>query len=394
MEHRNSCTIPVCIIAACLAAVCGFYAGKHTKSSIPETETAAAEPAVQETEVTQTPASEPTELQLLNREAVSHMSDEGKMIYVIGHKSPDSDTVCSAIAYARLLNLLGYNAEPRITMAVNSETKYILEQAGCETPEILDSAAGETIFLVDHSEYAQAADDMIDAHIVGIMDHHGAGTVNTGHQIVYEARPIGSTATIVWLDYMNYGFEIDKQTACLLLGAVLSDTSNCTISTTTEADRKAVPALAELAGVDDTDALYKEIHELAMSYDGMSDMEIMFSDYKEYEASGVKYGIGLINSTKEETSKELAERMKNIADEAMASKDVDYMFACAGIREGDIKVDYIIPMSEASRQLMEEAFPNYDEYDGTSFIFRNGGLGRKTKLVPGLNDFFAAHPHE
>ena len=133
MEHRNSYTIPLCIIAACLAAVCGFYAGKHAKSSIPETETAAAEPAVQET-----PADESTELQLLNREAVSHMSDEGNTIYVIGHKSPDSDTVCSAIAYARLLNLLGYTAEPRITMPVNNETKYILEQAGVETPEILD----------------------------------------------------------------------------------------------------------------------------------------------------------------------------------------------------------------------------------------------------------------
>ena len=394
MEHKNNYTIPACIIAACLAAVCGFYAGKHAKSSIPETETAAAEPVVQETEVQETPVNAPTELQLLNREAVSHMSDEGKTIYVIGHKSPDSDTVCSAIAYARLLNLLGYTAEPRITMPVNNETKYILEQAGCETPEILDSAAGETIFLVDHSEYVQAAEDMVDAHIVGIMDHHGVGTVNTGHQIFYEARPIGATATIVWLDYMNYGFEIDKQTAYLLLGAVLSDTSNGTVSTATDADRKAVSALAELAGVDDTEALYKEIHERAMSYDGMSDMEIMFSDYKEYEASGVKYGIGLMNSTKEETSKELAERMKNIADEAMASKDVDYMFACAGIREGDVKVDYIIPMSEESRQLMEEAFPNYDEYDGTSFIFRNGGLGRKTKFVPGLNDFFAAHPHE
>ena len=197
MENRNNVTIPLCIIAACLAGVCGFYAGKNALSSISETEHAVTEPAVQETEVQETPASEPTELQLLNREAVSHMSDDGRTIYVIGHKSPDSDTVCSAIAYARLLNLLGYTAEPRITMPVNNETKYILEQAGCETPEILDSAAGETIFLVDHSEYAQAAEDMVDAHIVGIMDHHGVGTVNTGHQIVYEARPIGSTATIV-----------------------------------------------------------------------------------------------------------------------------------------------------------------------------------------------------
>jgi inorganic pyrophosphatase/exopolyphosphatase len=123
-------------------------------------------------------------------------------------------------------------------------------------------------------------------------------------------------------------------------------------------------------------------------------MEIMFSDYKEYEASGVKYGIGLINSTNEETSKELAERMKNVAEEAMASRDVQYMFASVGIREGDVKTDYIVPMSEESKELMEAAFPHYDEYDGTSYIFRNGGLGRKSKFVPGLNDYFAAHPHE
>lgn len=379
MNQRNKLTVLFCLAAVCLAAVGGFYIGRNA-GGIPEEK----EPAV----------TEPTELQLLNREAVSHMSDEGKTIYVIGHKSPDSDTVCSAIAYARLLNLLGYTAEPRITMPINNETKYILAQAGAETPEILYSAAGETIFLVDHSEYVQAAEDMVDAHIVGIMDHHGVGAVNTGHQIVYEARPIGATATIVWLDYLNYGFEIDKQTAHLLLGAVLSDTSNLTGSTTTEADKKAVGALAEIAGVSDVDAFYRALHEQALSYEGMSDMEIMFSDYKEYEAGNVKYGIGLVSSVKEETSRELAERMKNIAEEAMASRDVDYMFASVGIREGDIKVDYIIPLSEASKELMEQVFPNYDEYDGTSFIFRNGGLGRKTKFVPGLNDFFAAHPHE
>jgi len=387
---KNSIWIIPAIIALLIGFLSGFYSGRNTgnKTDAPEPITEAAQENNAEASAV------PAELQLLNREALSHMSDDGNTIYVIGHKSPDSDTVCSAIAYARFLNMLGYKAEPRITMPVNNETAYILEQAGAEVPEILESAAGETIFLVDHSEYVQAADDMVDAHIVGIMDHHGVGTVNTGHQIVYEARPIGATATIVWMDYMNCGFEIDPQTAHILLGAVLSDTGNLSGSTVTEADKKAVPALAEIAGVSDVEGFYKELHEKAMSYEGFSDIEIMFSDYKEYEAGSVKYGIGLVNSTNEETSKELAGRMKNVAEEAMASRDVDYMFAGVGIREGDVKVDYIVPMSEESKQLMEDAFPHYDEYDGTSFIFRNGGLGRKSRFVPGLNDYFASHPHE
>ena len=382
MKQNSKWMIPVWIITVCAASLLGFYSGRilADKTGEPNGGTEG-----------QTAA---TELQLLNREAAGHMSDEGNTIYVIGHKSPDSDTVCTAIAYAGLLGKLGYQAEPRITEKVNNETAYILEQAGVEMPEILESAAGETIFLVDHSEYTQAADDMVDAHIVGIMDHHGVGSVNTGHQVFYEARPIGATATIVWLDYMNYGFEIDPKTAYILLAAVLSDTTNLTGSTTTDADRKAVPALAEIAGVTDTDALFNALHERIMSYDGFTDMEIMFSDYKEYETSGVKFGIGLVNSLNEDISKELAERLKGIAPEAMASTDADYMFASVGIREDGVKTDYIVPMSEESRQLMEEAFPNYDEYDGTSFIFRNGGLGRKTKFVPGLTDFFAAHPHE
>ena len=39
---------------------------------------------------------------------------EGTTTYVIGHKSPDTDAVCSAITYAYLMNALGYSCEPRV----------------------------------------------------------------------------------------------------------------------------------------------------------------------------------------------------------------------------------------------------------------------------------------
>ena len=377
MKDNKARLIPLFVITFCIASLLGFFSGRAIGTK-PEAENS--EPAYG------------YELQELNRDLMKHMSAEGT-IHVIGHKSPDSDTVCSAIAYARLLNILGYEAVPNITEKVNNETAYILEQAGVEIPEILDSAAGETIFLVDHSEYAQAAEDMVDAHVIGVLDHHGVGTLNTGHQVVYQARPIGATATIVWMDYMNCGLEIDRKTAYILLGAILSDTSNLSVTTTTDADRKAVPALAEIAGVKDTDALFKTLHEKALSYDGMTDEEIVFSDYKEYEAGGVTYGIGLINSIDEETSKELAARMKNIGEEACTKVKAELVYAAVGIRENGEKIDYIIPLDEESREVFEAAFPNYDEYDGTSYIFRTG-LGRKTKFVPGLTEYLSAHPHE
>ncbi len=169
--------------------------------------------------------------------------------YVIGHKSPDSDTVCSAIGFAALLNKLGINAEARVAGDINNETKYILEEAGAEVPEILYDATGYNIFLVDHSEYAQAVEGLIDANIVGVIDHHGIGTINVGHQVLYNAKPIGATATSVWLSYMNYGVEIDPLIARILLGAILSDTANLTASTTISADEKAVKAFEDVEPV-------------------------------------------------------------------------------------------------------------------------------------------------
>ena len=333
------------------------------------------------------------QLYALNRSSIEKLIVEDGPIYVIGHRSPDSDTVCSAIAYARFLTLLGHDARAAITEPINNETAFILKEAGVEVPPVLEDASGENIFLVDHSEYAQAAEGMIDAHIVGILDHHGVGNVTTGQQLLYEAKPIGATATIVWLDYLNYGFEIDRPTAHLLLGAVLSDTDGLNGSTTTEADRQAVSELASIAGVTDVDAFYHSIHVEKLSYEGMTNDEILFSDYKEYEASGTTFGIGLVNAIDEDSAKELAGRMKEALPAGFDSKNVDLMFASVGIRENGEKIDYIIPANEHSKEVFEAAFPNYDEYDGTSFIFRTG-LGRKTKFVPGLTDFLNAHPHE
>ncbi len=125
----------------------------------------------------------------------------------------------------------------------------------------------------------------------------------------------------------------------------------------------------------------------------MSDLEIMFSDYKEYEMAGIRFGIGLINAIDEDAAEDLAERMKRVLPEACGSRDVDLMYASVGIRENGEKIDRIVPGDERSDSVFRNAFPAYDEFDGTSYIFRKG-LGRKTRFVPGLTDYLEAHPHD
>ena len=329
----------------------------------------------------------------LNRGELEHLDLTSDRFYLIGHKSPDADTVISAIAGARLFKALGYNAIPATAEKADFESQYILEKAGVEEPEILYDVSGLDIMMVDHNEYNQAADGMQDAHIIGIIDHHGIGSVTTGNVVYGTERPIGAVCTIMWMNYLNYGVEIDQNTAFLLLGAILSDTGNLVGTFTTSTDIEAVKSLSKIAGVEDTDAFYKEMYAEKLSYKGMSDLEILLADYKEYESGNTRFGIAMANAIDEESASKLAKRLAAVLPEGFESKDVDLMYAEVSIREEGVKIDYIVPVDDYSKKVFEDAFPNYDEYDGTSFIFRSG-LGRKTKFVPGLTDFLASYPHE
>ena len=55
-------------------------------------------------------------------------------LYVIGHRNPDTDSICSAIGYAHLKQALGESAVPARAGKINSETRFVLEKFGVEIP--------------------------------------------------------------------------------------------------------------------------------------------------------------------------------------------------------------------------------------------------------------------
>ena len=60
-----------------------------------------------------------------------------KPIYVIGHRNPDTDSICAAIGYSHLKQALGFNAVHARCGKVNNETKYALEYFKMEQPLLL-----------------------------------------------------------------------------------------------------------------------------------------------------------------------------------------------------------------------------------------------------------------
>lgn len=58
---------------------------------------------------------------------------------VFGHRNPDTDSVCSAIALSYLKNELGENTSPRVIGHINKETQFVLNYFGIKEPEYLNN---------------------------------------------------------------------------------------------------------------------------------------------------------------------------------------------------------------------------------------------------------------
>ncbi len=211
---------------------------------------------------------------------------------VVGHKNPDTDSIISAIAVADVMTKRGMAAKAIAQGAVTPETKFVLDKFGLKAPEVVTSVAGNKVILVDHSDLPQAPADLKDAEVVAVVDHHKLGDVTTSSPLLMWVWPVGCTGTVIKAMYDFYGIEVPKNIAGGLLCAILSDTVIFKSPTTTDEDKKAVEALAKIAGVTDFKTLGMDMFKVKSAVDGASPRDLVFRDYKDFEMSGKKVGIG------------------------------------------------------------------------------------------------------
>ena len=70
--------------------------------------------------------------------------DKRRKTLVVGHKNPDTDSICSAICYANLKQALtGEEYEPARAGNVNSETQFVLDYFKVETPELIQTVRAQ-----------------------------------------------------------------------------------------------------------------------------------------------------------------------------------------------------------------------------------------------------------
>lgn len=64
-------------------------------------------------------------------------------ILVFGHKSPDTDSICSSIAMANLRKKQGFNIIPCRLGELNKETKFVLDKVGIKAPKLLKTVSAQ-----------------------------------------------------------------------------------------------------------------------------------------------------------------------------------------------------------------------------------------------------------
>ena len=302
-------------------------------------------------------------------------------IYIVGHKKPDTDSICTPIAYAEYLKQKGKNAVACRTGEINPETKFVLEYFKIKAPELLSDAKGKNIILLDHNAETQSPDNIKEAEIIEVIDHHKV-EFEYDKPILFHTEPIGATSSIIAKKYLgDEKAKLTKEIAGILLSSILSDTVVFRSPTATDEDREIAEKLAEIAGIKDLEEFGIKIKKQKASLKGLSAKDIIFSDFKEY-----KIGEKLVATVQLELCglEEVEERKQELFKEMeKAAKDRNY----------DIFILLATDIIKMSSELIFWEKENYIEKvfgkkPENNSIYLEGVISRKKQIIPPLTKFF------
>ena len=187
------------------------------------------------------------------------------------------------------------------------------------------NARKRALILVDHNEVSQAVDNVENAEILEILDHHKIGTLQTINPVFFRNQPVGSTSTIVYEMYRENNVEIPKTIAGLLASAILSDTLIFRSPTCTMMDKMAAEHLAKIAGIE-PEEYARKMFRAGSDLKNRTPEEIFYTDFKTFEVNEETIGIGQITSMDEEELSDIRDRIKPFIEKAYEQHGLSLAF--------------------------------------------------------------------
>ena len=232
--------------------------------------------------------------------------------------------------------------------------------------------------LVDHSAKNQAINNIDDAEIEEIIDHHHIGNIETSYPIFYRNQRCGCTCTIIAQLYKENGIIPSAQMAGIMMSAIISDTLHFKSATTTQLDKDIAYGLAEIAGVD-LDHYADEMLSASVALKESTPTQILNRDLKTYDMGKYKIAIGQTNYKNIEDIQAILPAFRQQLEKEQTAKQFDLMVMMFShiMAEGTMFV-YSGPLSYVMDEIIDTKFDDNSGYDHEI-------ISRKQQLMPKLS---------
>ncbi|MFD1428777.1 manganese-dependent inorganic pyrophosphatase [Lacticaseibacillus mingshuiensis] len=298
---------------------------------------------------------------------------------IFGHQNPDTDALTSALSFAEYQRQLGNTDVEAVALGEpNDETKFALNYFKAQAPRVIEKAAPNDVMLVDHNEFPQSVSDIEDVRIRAVVDHHRIANFHTTYPLYYRGEPVGSTNSIIFELFEENEFTIPAQLAGLMASGIISDTLLLKSPTTTDLERRVLPELAKIAGID------LEEYGLAMLKAGTnlaakSDLTIVEGDAKSFTMGGKTIRIGQVNVVDlNEVYARQAAIEQTMTDELSKNGYDSFLLIATNILDSD-STGFVVG---SGKEELEKAFNG--KFDENGRLALPGVVSRKKQVVPPL----------
>ena len=243
---------------------------------------------------------------------------------------------------------------------------------------LLDSQKKQVI-LVDHNEKSQAVNNIDEAEILEIIDHHRLGSLETISPVYFRNQPLGCTSTIIYQMYQEKDVEIAPNIAGLLCAAIISDTLMFRSPTCTELDEQAARALAQIANVD-IEKLAHDMFEAGSDFENKTEEEILNQDFKIFHFNDLSFGVAQVSAMSQSELDKVHARIEKVLPAMLVSKKVDMIFVM--LTDIMSETSTLVYYGEDAEELVKEAL-TYQTCNQNSIVVA-GMVSRKKQLIPAL----------
>ncbi len=296
------------------------------------------------------------------------LQNKKDIIFVMGHKNPDTDTVVSCLFESWRNHIL--NQEKIIYIPIVQNHKI-----PDEVRALLGNKISDSILLDRAPEYFRAKqsglarwisvdqnrEPEIQKYFISIIDHHIASEISKLQDLPKTMEIIGSCTALIVQKMLGMGMSFDEDLGRILHGATLMDTENRVFHKMTTKDVLIMNYLKYLSRIENEREFYGHLMSFLLNTD---DPDILFGrDYKEDWGFG--FAVAKIKKGFKDTGKEVKRNLLKKMTDLAAQNNINKNLPLTILRITDYKNDNIT----VNRERVYLVFNNASSSEFKSAIF-------------------------